>query len=173
MNREVARMFFVPIGIVRSPLSTPGTPPLQSTFSQVVGTIEIFPEYQDGLLGIEKFSHLIILSYFHCAANRALTERPLIDGEDPHGIFTTRHFNRPNPIGISYVELVNATRGTLDVRGIDLLDGTPVLDIKPYIPAFDSIPVAATGWVTAEHIDRIRVTSIHAGSGSGTDRSSH
>lgn len=172
MNRGDARIFFMPIGIVSSPLKIPGTPPIQSTFSQVEGTIEILPEYREGLLGIEGFSHLIILSYFHCAAHRALIEKPLIDGEEQHGIFTTRHFNRPNPIGISSVELVKATRGTLYVRGIDLLDRTPVLDIKPYIPAFDSIPDAATGWVTAEHIDRIRVISTRAGSGPGTDRSS-
>ena len=95
-------------------------------------------------------------------SERALTEQPLSDGEAHHGIFATRHFNRPNPIGISYVALNRVIDGTLHVRGIDLLDGTPVLDIKPYVPAFDSIPHAVTGWVSARHIERIRETSIRA-----------
>jgi tRNA (adenine37-N6)-methyltransferase len=155
-------MEFQPIGIAHSPFQKAGAPPFQSTFSQAEGTIEIFPEYQEGLGSIGGFSHLIILSYFDRAERRALTEQPLSDGETHHGIFATRHFNRPNPIGISYVELNRVTDGVLYVRGIDLLDGTPVLDVKPYVPAFDSIPHAVTGWVSAQHIERIRETSICA-----------
>lgn len=146
---------FRPIGLVHSPLVTRGTPPVQSSLSQEEGTIEIFPEYQAGLRDIEGFSHLIILSHFNQAEKRALTEQPLLDGEAHHGIFATRHFNRPNPIGISYVALAGIRDGTLFVNGIDLLDGTPVLDIKPYIPAFDSIPAAVSGWVTKEHVERL------------------
>jgi tRNA-Thr(GGU) m(6)t(6)A37 methyltransferase TsaA len=153
---------FTPIGIAHSPFTTPGAPPFQSTFSQAKGKIEIFPEYHEGLESIEGFSHLIILSHFDRADRRALTEKPLSDGEIPHGIFSTRHFNRPNPIGISYVELDRVTDGTLYVRGLDLLDGTPVLDLKPYVPAFDSIPHAVTGWVSGRHIENIRTTSIRA-----------
>ena len=153
---------FKPIGIAHSPFSTPGAPPFQSTFSQAEGKIEIFPEYQEGLGSIEGFSHLIILSFFDRAERRALTEQPLSDGETHHGIFATRHFNRPNPIGISYVELHKVTDGILYVRGLDLLDGTPVLDVKPYVPAFDSIPHAVCGWISAQHIERIRETSIRA-----------
>ena len=153
---------FKPIGIAHSPFSTPGAPPFQSTFSQAEGKIEIFPEYQEGLGSIEGFSHLIILSFFDRAERRALTEQPLSDGEMHHGIFATRHFNRPNPIGISYVALIGVDGGTLHVTGLDLLEGTPVLDIKPYVPAFDSIPDAVTGWVSAQHIERIRETSIRA-----------
>jgi len=155
-------MFFTPIGIARSPLTTPGAPPFQGSFSQTEGIIEIFPEYQQGLESIRGFSHLIIISHFDRADQSALVEFPLSDGDTPHGIFATRHYNRPNPIGISYVELVKVEQGTLYVRGIDLLDNSPVLDIKPYVPAFDSIPHAVTGWVTAQHIERIRETSIRA-----------
>jgi tRNA-Thr(GGU) m(6)t(6)A37 methyltransferase TsaA len=155
-------MDFKPIGIAHSPFKNAGAPPFQSTFSQAEGRIEIFPEYQEGLTSIEGFSHLIILSHFDRADRRALTEQPLSDGEAYHGIFATRHFNRPNPIGISYVELTKVTEGTLQVRGLDLLEGTPVLDVKPYVPAFDSIPHAITGWVSAGHIERIRETSIRA-----------
>ena len=153
---------FQPIGIAHSPLTTRGAPPFQSSFSQSEGTIEIFPEFREGLRDIEGFSHLIVLSHFNQAEKRALTEKPLLDGEANHGIFATRHFNRPNPIGISYVALKEVRERTLIVRGIDLLDGTPVLDIKPYIPAFDRIETAGSGWVTESHIGRLR----DAGTGS-------
>ncbi len=156
------KMDFQPIGVTHSPFRCAGAPPFQSTFSQAEGRIEIFPEYHEGLGSIEGFSHLIILSHFDRAERRALIEQPLSDGDAHHGIFATRHFNRPNPIGISYVELTRVTEGVLHVRGIDLLDGTPVLDVKPYVPAFDSIPHAVTGWVSAQHIERIRETSIRA-----------
>jgi tRNA-Thr(GGU) m(6)t(6)A37 methyltransferase TsaA len=155
-------MDFSPIGIAHSPLRSVGTPPFQSTFSEVEGTIEVFPEYQEGLKSIDGFSHLILLPHFDRAERRVLTEQPLTDGEVQHGIFACRHFNRPNPIGISYVALNRVEDGILHVTGLDLLDGTPILDIKPYVPAFDSIPHAATGWVSAAHIERIRETSNRA-----------
>lgn len=153
---------FKPVGITHSPFRTPGAPPFQSAFSQADGTIEIFEEFREGLRNIGGFSHLIILSHFDRATRRALTEQPLSDGNAEHGIFATRHFNRPNPIGISYVALKGVNGCILSVSGLDLLDGTPVLDIKPYVPAFDSIPEAISGWVTGEHIGRIRDTSIRA-----------
>jgi tRNA-Thr(GGU) m(6)t(6)A37 methyltransferase TsaA len=156
-------MDYTPIGIARSPLNNPRAPPFQSTFSWAEGTIEVFPEYREGLRNIEGFSHLIIVYHFDRAERRALTEPPLTDGDLPLGIFATRHYNRPNPIGISSVELVRVIDGILYVRGIDILNGTPVLDIKPYVPAFDSIPHAVPGWVTAQHIGKIREAGIRAG----------
>jgi tRNA-Thr(GGU) m(6)t(6)A37 methyltransferase TsaA len=155
-------MDFTSIGIAHSPFRKAGTPPFQSTFSLAEGTIEIFPEYWKGLLDIEGFSHLILIYHFDRAERRALTELPLSDGETPHGIFATRHYNRPNPIGISYVGLTGIHEGTLQVTGLDLLEGTPILDIKPYVPAFDSIPHAVTGWVSAHHLEKIRETSLRA-----------
>ena len=155
-------MDFKPIGIAHSPFRKAGAPPFQSTFSQTEGNIEVFPEYLEGLGSIEGFSHLILLSHFNQADRRALTEQPLSDGEAYHGIFATRHYNRPNPIGISYVSLIRVDKGTLHVTGLDLLEGTPILDIKPYVPAFDSIPDAVCGWVSPQHIERIRETSIRA-----------
>jgi len=155
-------MDFRPVGIARSRLSTAGAPPFQSVFSQEEGEIEVFPEFREGLKNIDGFSHLIILSCFDRATRRTLTEQPLTDGEASHGIFACRHFNRPNPIGISYVALIKVDGCILSVRGLDLLNGTPILDIKPYVPAFDSIPDARSGWVSEEHIGRIRETSIRA-----------
>lgn len=151
---------FTPIGIAHSPFRKAGAPPVHSTFTHAKGSIEVFAEYREGLGSIEGFSHLIILYHFHRSDRRALTEPPLIDGQTPHGIFSTRHFNRPNPIGISYVNLEKVTEGILYVNGMDLLDNTPVLDIKPYIPAFDCIADAGTGWVSAQHIEKIRNVSL-------------
>ncbi|MFA4859682.1 tRNA (N6-threonylcarbamoyladenosine(37)-N6)-methyltransferase TrmO [Methanoregula sp.] len=161
---------FIPVGIARSRLSTAGAPPFQSVFSSEEGEIEVFPEFQAGLKNIEGFSHLIILSCFDRAERRSLTEQPLLDAEMDHGIFACRHFNRPNPIGISYVALTKVNGCTLSVRGLDLLNGTPILDIKPYVPAFDSIPGARSGWVSEEHIRRIRETSLCAGQDPGQKR---
>lgn len=152
-----------PIGIVHSPLRTRGSPPFQSSFSRAEGTIEIYPEFRAGLRDLDAFSHIIVIAEFNQAERQALSEHPLLDGEAHHGIFACRHFNRPNPIGLSYAALREIRNGTLVVSGIDLLEGTPVLDIKPYIPAFDCIPGAGTGWVTQEHVDRLRA----AGSGAG------
>lgn len=163
-------MEFIPIGIARSPLSTAGAPPFQSVFSDEEGKIEVFPNFQEGLKSIEGFSHLILISCFDRATRPALTEQPLIDGEASHGIFACRHFNRPNPIGISYVALTRVDGPILSVRGLDLLDGTPILDIKPYIPAFDSIPDARSGWVTPDHIGRIRAAGSHGEKAPGCGR---
>ena len=170
-------MEYTPIGIARSPLKRAGDPPFQSPFSAAEGTIEVFPDYREGLGSVEGFSHLILLSHFDRAKRRALVEKPLSDGITPHGIFASRHFNRPNPIGISYVALRRIDDGVIYVAGLDLLDGTPILDIKPYVPAFDSIPDAVCGWVSEQHIERIRETSRLAseacfaeGAGSGDRR---
>ena len=153
---------YTPIGVVHCPLFTPGEPPFQSRFSQFKGTIGIYPKYVEGLKDVEGFSHLIVLCHFNRAQKRSLQEQPLTDGNAQHGIFATRHFNRPNPIGIAYVALDKIDGGTLHVTGLDLLDGTPVLDIKPYIPAFDSIPDANPGWVSEEHVGRLKESSAHA-----------
>lgn len=155
-------MEYHPIGIAHSPFTTPGAPPFQSTFSSAEGTIEVFPDYQEGLASVEGFSHLILVSHLDRAERRSLVEKPLSDGVTPHGIFASRHFNRPNPIGLSYVALQEIRDGVLHVSGLDLLDGTPILDIKPYVTAFDTIPNAVCGWVTDQHIERIRETSRQA-----------
>ncbi|WP_292519038.1 tRNA (N6-threonylcarbamoyladenosine(37)-N6)-methyltransferase TrmO [Methanoculleus sp.] len=145
-----------PIGVARTPFSDPAATPIQAAFSTVRGTVEVFPEFRDGLAALAGFSHLILIYRFHRAASEAIAERPLIDGAKAHGIFATRHFNRPNMLGISVVRLAGIDGATLAVEGVDLLDGTPILDIKPYIPGFDSIPDAASGWVTPQHIEQIR-----------------
>lgn len=148
------------IGIIRSSFTELQQTPIQSTMTRAKGTVEIFPEYKDGLQHLGGFSHLILIYLFHGADSETLLEKPLIDGAEPHGIFSTRHFNRPNRIGLSVVRLLGIEGTILFIEGADVLDGTPVIDIKPYIPAFDSVPEASTGWVSNEHITRIRERSM-------------
>ncbi|NLX49099.1 MAG: tRNA (N6-threonylcarbamoyladenosine(37)-N6)-methyltransferase TrmO [Methanospirillum sp.] len=150
------------IGVVRSRSRTVGAPPIQSVFSAEEGIVEVYPEFREGLVGIEGFSHLILVYHFDRAERCALVELPLTDAEEPHGIFATRHFNRPNPIGLSCVTLMGVEDGVLRVAGLDILDGTPLLDIKPYIPAFDSVPGAVPGWVTPRHVGRVREAGRYA-----------
>jgi tRNA-Thr(GGU) m(6)t(6)A37 methyltransferase TsaA len=145
-----------PIGVVRTGFTDPAATPIQSTFSTARGTVEVYPEFRDGLVALSGFSHIILIYRFHRATGEELSERPLIDGAEPHGIFATRHFNRPNQLGVSIVRIVGIDGGTISVEGVDLLDRTPVLDIKPYIPGFDSVPDAASGWVTPGHVEQIR-----------------
>jgi len=144
------------VGIARTPFSDPTATPIQSIFSTARGTVEVSPEFRDGLAALSEFSHIILIYRFHRAAGEELSERPLIDGAEPHGIFATRHFNRPNRLGMSVVRVLGIDEGRVSVEGVDLLDGTPVLDIRPYIPEFDSVPDAGSGWVTPRHVEQIR-----------------
>jgi len=144
------------VGIARTPFSDPTATPIQSIFSTARGTVEVSPEFRDGLAALSEFSHIILIYRFHRAAGEELSERPLIDGAEPHGIFATRHFNRPNRLGVSVVRVLGIDEGRVSVEGVDLLDGTPVLDIRPYIPEFDSVPDAGSGWVTPRHVEQIR-----------------
>lgn len=144
------------VGVIRTPFSNPASTPIQSIFSTARGTVEIYPGFRDGLIALAGFSHVILIYRFHRAASEELSERPLIDGAEPHGIFATRHFNRPNRLGLSVVRVLGIDEGQISVEGVDLLDGTPVLDIKPYIPEFDSVPDARSGWVMPRHVEQIR-----------------
>lgn len=145
-----------PIGVAHTPFSDQVATPIQSIFSTTHGTVEIYSEFRAGLVALEEFSHIILVYRFHRAAGEELSERPLIDGVDPHGIFATRHFNRPNQLGISVVKLLKIEDGRISVEGIDLLDETPIFDIRPYIPEFDCVPDATSGWVTPRHVEEIK-----------------
>jgi tRNA-Thr(GGU) m(6)t(6)A37 methyltransferase TsaA len=122
-----------PIGHVRSAFKTTAEIPkgLGAEHS-AEGVIEILPEFEDGLLDIEGFSHLFVIWVFHQAEGYQLVGTPPTD-DRPHGVFSTRSPRRPNPIGLTVVELLGRNRATLRVSGIDMLDGTPVLDLKPYM----------------------------------------
>ena len=109
-----------------------------------------------GLDGLSEFSHLYLIYHFHKATPGRLEETPFLDGEKPRGIFCIRHYNRPNPIGISIVELEKVEGNCLFVKGVDVLDGTPLLDIKPYVVRFDNRENARSGWVDKKPIKNIQ-----------------
>jgi tRNA-Thr(GGU) m(6)t(6)A37 methyltransferase TsaA len=120
--------------------------PVQGIFQpEAVGTVAIFPEFAAGLMDIELFSHIYLFYHFNRAEAGDLIREPFLD-DHPHGIFATRHPCRPNGIGITVVKLLERQGNLLKVSGIDVLDGTPLLDIKPYVPRFDCHTEASEGW---------------------------
>jgi tRNA-Thr(GGU) m(6)t(6)A37 methyltransferase TsaA len=126
-----------PIGFVRSPYnSTSEIPKGLHAKHEAEGILEILPEFEPGLIDIEGFSHLFVLWQFHRAQDFDLVGKPPFD-DRPHGVFATRSPRRPNPIGLTAVELLLREGARLHVRGVDMLNGTPILDIKPYL---SSIP---------------------------------
>ena len=135
-----------PIGTIHSPYHRREETPYQSYLSDEIGQIEVFKEYEKGLQDIEGFSHIIILYYFHKAEGYSLLVRPPWDGK-LHGIFAVRGPNRPNAVGLSIVRLIERKDNILRIAGIDALDGTPLIDIKPYVPQFDYMTDIRIGWL--------------------------
>ncbi len=139
-----------PVGVVRSPFKKPAAlpPPAFAPprfFEKSTGEIEIFPEFAAGLDGLEGFSHILVLFHFHRAGASKLKVVP--PGETkPRGVFATRSPHRPNPLGLSVLRLLGRRGRVLDVSGLDLIDGTPVLDIKPYTSR-DRKSHIRTGWL--------------------------
>jgi tRNA-Thr(GGU) m(6)t(6)A37 methyltransferase TsaA len=137
---------FQPIGIIHSPFHDLREMPIQpSGETGASGMIEIYSEYAAGLQDLDGFSHIILLYYFHGAGPIRMTVTPFLDSH-PHGVFATRAPVRPNPIGLSVVPLLKIEGNTLYVDHLDILDGTPLLDIKPYVPEFDEQQNIRTGW---------------------------
>lgn len=135
-----------PIGVVRSPHTRPEDTPIQPVYARGVrGTIELLPEYESGLEDIEGFSHIYVIFQFHRSRAGGLTVTPYLD-DSPHGVFATRSPRRPNPIGMSLVRLVGRAGAVLEIEDVDMLDGSPVLDIKPYAGRFDVREDARCGW---------------------------
>lgn len=142
-----------PIGVIHSPFNNPSDTPIQSSRSRAAGEIEVYPEFQEGLQDIEGLSHLILLYVFHLSTGYALRVRPFLDLE-MRGLFATRYPARPNPIGISVVRVLALRGNVLEIEGVDVLDGTPLLDIKPYLPDFDVRTDVRTGWYATRSADR-------------------
>ena len=135
-----------PIGFVRSPYSeTAQIPKGWGAKHDAEGVLEIIHEFEQGLTDIEGFSHLFVIWMFHLSEGSSLLGTPPTD-DRPHGVFATRSPRRPNPIGLTVVELIKREGPRLYVRGVDMLDGTPILDIKPYL---SSVPVEKVkrGWL--------------------------
>ncbi len=137
---------YVPIGVIRSEHRAAERTPIQPVYARgVTGRAELRPEYVEGLRDLEGFSHLILLYHFHRAGPMQLVVQPFSD-DKPRGLFSTRHPQRPNPIGLSVVRLLRVEGGTLHLEDVDILDGTPLLDIKPYIRRFDGTADPRSGW---------------------------
>jgi len=141
-------MQITPIGTIHSPFKEIADMPIQPGGAKgVTGLITLRPELVDGLADLDGFSHIIVLYHFHRTTKTSLLVTPFLDPE-PRGIFSTRAPTRPNPIGLSILELKNITDNILKVENIDILDGTPLLDIKPYVPEFDQPDGRVqTGWL--------------------------
>ena len=136
-----------PIGIIRTPFKELENMPIQpSGAAGIRGTVDLYPEFAEGLKDLDGFSHLILLYRFHESRGYRLTVTPFLDSE-PRGLFATRAPKRPNPIGLSIVKLIRIRECSLDVENVDILDGTPLLDIKPYVPEFDHQQDCRTGWL--------------------------
>jgi tRNA-Thr(GGU) m(6)t(6)A37 methyltransferase TsaA len=145
---------FKPIGTVRSPFTEPrGTPIQPGAAPEAVGVVELLPEYQAGLEDLEGFSHIILIYLCHRATSWALKVKPFLDDRE-HGVFATRAPARPNPIGLSVVRLERIEGTRLHIREVDIVDSTPLLDIKPYVPRFDTRAGATSGWLT-DNLDRL------------------
>ena len=149
---------YQPIGIVHSPFKGIENVPIQPTAAAGIrGMVELFADFAAGLKDLEGFSHIILLYHFHRVTQIRLSVIPFLDRE-PRGVFATRAPSRPNPIGLSIVRLLYVEGNVLHIENVDILDGTPLLDIKPYVPAFDHHKVERFGWLetTRENIKEKR-----------------
>ena len=134
-----------PIGVIHSPYKSGSKAPHQGCGREEICQVEVFKKFEEGLTDIERFSHIIIIYWLHKSRGYSLTVIPSWDTK-LHGLFTTRSPHRPNPLGLCVVELVAREKNILKVKGLDALDGTPLLDIKPYIPSIDEKNNVKAGW---------------------------
>jgi tRNA-Thr(GGU) m(6)t(6)A37 methyltransferase TsaA len=138
---------YKPIGIIHSPFKEPkGTPIQPAAAKGIEGKVEVFPEYAEGLKDVKEFSHIILVCHFHLSKKPSLKVKPFMD-DQMRGVFATRAPSRPNPIGISIVRLIKIEENILHVQDVDIIDGTPLLDIKPYVCEFDPKEVNKIGWL--------------------------
>jgi len=140
-------IFMKALGTIHTPFDKLEDMPIQPKgAAEVIGTIELEEQYTEGLADLNGFSHIYLLYEFHMAQRTALTVTPFMD-TTPRGVFATRSPLRPNHLGISIVKLIGVEKNIVTVQGIDILNGSPLLDIKPYIAAFDAVQQSQSGWM--------------------------
>ena len=146
---------FTPIGFIHSPFTQIHNMPVQPAAAKgVKGSIIINEEYVDGLSDLEGFSHIYLLYYLHLSKSYELKVIPFLDNQQ-RGVFSTRAPKRPNPIGLSVVKLIKIKFNIIEVENVDMIDGTPVLDIKPYIPEMEGVVDYEIGWLS-DNKEKIR-----------------
>ncbi len=137
---------YAPIGVIHSAHTEPEKTPIQPVYSEgCEGRAEVFPEFAAGLRDVEGFSHIYLVYHMHKAGPTRLTVKPFLQDVE-RGVFATRAPCRPNPIGLSVVKLLRREGYILYLDAVDVLDGTPLLDIKPYTARFDCIQTTRNGW---------------------------
>lgn len=151
------KICYSPIGIVHSEFKEKTNVPIQSVFSSSKGEIEIFPEFSEGLKDLEEFSHIFLIYHFHLSNGFSLKVTPFLDDIEK-GIFSTRAPKRPNNIGLSVLRIQSIEGNKIVVSDLDILDKTPVLDIKPYVSHFDFRSDVKDGWIS-DNIDKKRYVS--------------
>jgi len=140
-------MTIKPIGVIHTPhKKAAGTPVQAASAERVAGTVEVFPQYAAGLQDLEGFERIWLLYWFDRATTAELQMKPYLDTRE-RGLFATRAPARPNPIGMSAVRLLRIEANVIHIEGVDMLDGTPLLDIKPYVPQFDAFTAERVGWL--------------------------
>ncbi len=137
---------YEPIGLIRTPFDDPEGMPIQARAADAAGRLELAGRFEPALADLEGFSHAILLYHFHRSESATLTVTPFLD-ETRRGVFATRAPARPNPIGLSVVGVTGVEGTTVAVEGVDVVDRTPLLDIKPFVPDFDVPEEATAGWI--------------------------
>jgi tRNA-Thr(GGU) m(6)t(6)A37 methyltransferase TsaA len=141
-------ILYKPIGIIHTKFEEIKDMPIQPAGAiGVTGTVEIYPDYAAGLKDIDGFSHIILIYYFHLSNGYQLEVKPFLD-DNLHGVFATRAPKRPNNIGLSVVKLIKVENNILYIENVDILNDTPLIDIKPYVPDFDAVNNVRTGWLS-------------------------
>ena len=144
---------YQPIGIIHTPFKSPEGTPIQPKGAKgIEGSVELFEEYAQGLNDLDGFSHIHLLYHCHLSKTYSLNVVPFLDTEK-RGLFSTRAPSRPNPIGLSVVQLLGIENNVLRIMDIDVIDGTPLLDIKPYVPEFDVRKATKIGWLGLRSIN--------------------
>jgi tRNA-Thr(GGU) m(6)t(6)A37 methyltransferase TsaA len=146
----VSEIRYSPIGVIHSPFKETKGMPIQPAGAQgIAGTVEVMPEYGEGLKDLGGFSHIFLIYHFHLSRGYSLKVKPFLD-DCMRGVFATRAPRRPNGVGISVVRLVRIEGCVLHIEDLDIVDSTPLLDIKPYVPEFDNRAADRIGWLTGK-----------------------
>ena len=135
-----------PIGVIKTQFDTSEGVPIQSSKSEAMGEAVVYEEFSPGLESLDSFTHAILIYWFHRSAGPRLLLTPYLDSRE-RGVFSTRAPSRPNPIGLSVIEIAEVKRDRVLFRGADMLNNTPLLDIKPFVPEVDNRLEASSGWL--------------------------